>query len=44
MEKDQPEDLETTGKITIKHILNMLTWKVWTEFIWVRIKTNDTLL
>jgi hypothetical protein len=42
--RDNPEDTGIDGKIILKRILGKQSGKVWTKFIWLRIRTNDGLL
>jgi hypothetical protein len=42
--RDYSEELDSDGKIILEWILGKYDWKVWTEFIWLRIGTSGGFL
>jgi hypothetical protein len=42
--RDHPENVGVDGRIIFKRILELQGEKVWTEYIWLRIGTNGSLL
>jgi hypothetical protein len=42
--RDYTEDVGIDGKITLELILEKLGEKVWTGFIWLKVRTNGSLL
>ena len=39
-ERDDLEDLDVDGKITVKWIFKKWNWEMWTGFIWLRLGTS----